>query len=841
MNRNLCKTVLSQGGSIIPLLIDPQFSKGLGLMNPSILLDSTRILLNLRNINYTLYHCEGEQLFNNRWGPLSYLHPENDMHLRTYNFMCELDPESLEIKNYCLTDTKELDKDPLWEFVGLEDARLVRWDGKLYQCGVRRDTTTNGQGRMELSEIIERDSAELKEGECKWKEVSRNRIDPPGPPTYCEKNWMPILDMPYHFVKWCNPTQVVKVNLNTNKAENVYLAKSYIEGFNDFRGGSQVIKWKDYRIAMIHEVNLFKNKLQQKDATYTHRFIVWDKDWNIIKISDAFSMMDGEIEFGCGMMFYKKDLLLTFGFQDNAAYILRVPEHMIEEVLGFTKHKFDWGPLDKNNYTSDYQRHFKVEKDNIVVDVGADVGSFANIALKEYPKRIFCFEKDRALFPVLSKNTKNNFNIIPINREIKFNEFIKSYDIKEIDFLKINSDQIGDILEKDNFEWIKINVKKIVIKWNISNENRKILFKEFRDNYLSTLIEFYQIRSSENENIEKEIWDDEFIQNNNSILIYINNVPKQITESKIKIGFKDIKNNLPIEQDINEKWKVSKWPTLEITTNILEKGCPVDCLFCPQRVLSNAYKGESMLSLENFKKIIDKIPKEITIIFSGLSEPWLNKSATDMVLYAYEKGHQIAVFTTGIGMTIEDIDTLKTIKYPLGPKNPLIGSNGLPMLNGGFTLHLPDNEGYSKHKITKKYIEFLEYVNKIKSEIDGFRLTCMGTVHDDIKHIFPVSPKLDLWWRAGNLIKEEKLKPELKEFSNKYMNAKVVKEDSTCGCDEDLYHNVLLPNGDLILCCMDYNLDHVLGNLLEQEYNDILPIQNTPFELCKYCENKKVL
>jgi len=335
MNRNLCKKVIFEGGTTIPLLIDPKYSKGLGLMNPSIFIDNnTRILLNLRNINYTLYHCEGQQLFNNRWGPLSYIHPENDMHLRTFNFMCELDINSLEIKNYCLTDTSAFDKPPLWDFAGLEDARLVNWNNKLYQCGVRRDTTPNGIGRMELSEIVEKDFSELKENECKWKEVSRIRIDPPGSPTYCEKNWMPILDMPYHFVKWTNPTEIVKVNILTGTSQQVFLGKSHIEGVSDFRGGSQVINWKKYRICVLHEVKLFNNKLSQKDARYMHRFIIWDKDWNIIKISKPFSFMDGEIEFACGMTIYKKDLLITFGFQDNAAYLLRIPNHMIEEIIG---------------------------------------------------------------------------------------------------------------------------------------------------------------------------------------------------------------------------------------------------------------------------------------------------------------------------------------------------------------------------------------------------------------------------------------------------------------------------------------------------------------------------
>jgi hypothetical protein len=390
MNRNLVKTVLSKGGSIIPLIIDPKDSKGLGLMNPSILLDKTKIILNLRNINYTLYHCEGSQLLNGRWGPLSYLHPENDMHLRTWNFMCELHPETLEIEKYWLTDTKDFDKEPLWDFVGLEDARLVRWEGKLYQCGVRRDTTPNGVGRMELTELEEKDESQLQPGESKYKEISRTRIEPPGPPTYCEKNWMPVLDMPYHFVKWSNPVQVVKANLLTRMSETIYLGNSVIPGVRDFRGGSQVIPWKGYRICLIHEVNLFNNKLQQKDASYFHRFLIWDKNWNIIAMSEPFSFMDGEIEFGCGLTFYKGDMLVTFGFQDNAAFILRVPEHMVDEVVGLKKMTFDWGKINDNIESKTtvieeifhkdlYQKLFKVESGDVVVDVGASIGPFATV------------------------------------------------------------------------------------------------------------------------------------------------------------------------------------------------------------------------------------------------------------------------------------------------------------------------------------------------------------------------------------------------------------------------------------------------------------------------------
>ena len=45
----------------------------------------------------------------------------------------------------------------------------------------------------------------------------------------------------------------------------------------------------------------------------------------------------------------------------------------------------------------------------------------------------------------------------------------------------------------------------------------------------------------------------------------------------------------------------------------------------------------------------------------------------------------------------------------------------------------------------------------------------------------------------------------------------------------------MLPNGDLTLCCMDWELQHILGNMFEKEYNDIVPELNTSFELCKHC------
>lgn len=293
-------------------------------MNPSIFIDDGKILVNIRNVNYTFYHSE-KKLYQHQWGPLTYVHPENDMHLRTWNWYCELDSE-FNIIRYHKVDTSKFDTyEPMWDFVGLEDARIFRWEDKLYLSGVRRDTTTNGQGRMELSEIVVNDNG--------VKEISRVRIEPPNDPnSYCEKNWMPIIDKPYHYVKWTSPTEVVKVDPQTGKSETISTSK-YLQFPRDLRGGSQVIKYKDYYIAVTHEVEFLKSEVGRKDAIYLHRFIVWDKDFNIFAYSKEFSFMDAHVEFCIGMELIDDNFIFTFGYQDNAAYIMKCPCQVVVDFL----------------------------------------------------------------------------------------------------------------------------------------------------------------------------------------------------------------------------------------------------------------------------------------------------------------------------------------------------------------------------------------------------------------------------------------------------------------------------------------------------------------------------
>jgi hypothetical protein len=321
--KTFAKLVLEQGGFVKPLIIDSKITNGTGLFNPSLLVDGNKIYLNIRHCQYTLYHAE-LNIHEHPYGPLIYFNPENDITLTTTNYFGELNSD-LSIKYIHRVDTSKLDIQPVWEFIGLEDGRIVKYDNKIYLCGVRRDTKPNGEGRMELSELeVRQDSV---------KEISRWRIPAPIPDaSYCEKNWMPILSKPEHFVKWLNPVEIVKIDRDNKTCETVHLGTEMNFDF-DPRGNGQVIDFDGGYLTLTHEVDLYRSENDKKDGEYVHRLCYWSKDWKLLKKSPTFSFMGAKIEFACGMAEYNGNVLITFGYQDNAAYILGCSKNTIRDIM----------------------------------------------------------------------------------------------------------------------------------------------------------------------------------------------------------------------------------------------------------------------------------------------------------------------------------------------------------------------------------------------------------------------------------------------------------------------------------------------------------------------------
>ena len=481
---NLIQQSLDNGGQIYPLIIPSEYTNGTGIMNPSILIDNDGdILVNLRHVNYTLYHSENKQRFPNPWGPLSYLHPEKDIKLRTENFLLKLN-NSFEIEKCSRVEMLSL-HEPIWDFIGLEDARLVQWNDEYYLVGVRRDTTDNGQGRMEYTKIS------IDKENWKIQEILRLRIPSTGDDTaYCEKNWMPIPDMPYHFVKWTTPTEIVYANPNTPETKTVAIHKTPTLSM-DQRGGSNIIKWKDYYITITHQVWLWWNYLEQKDSIYRHRLIVWDKDFKFLGASEEFSFLDVPIEFCTGATPYNDDLLISFGVEDNAAYILKTPGFVIDKIINDSIKSYDVNyQIDsdtyevkqylndesaffytyKNDLISDVIRSGKpwepelhdvfkkhINKDSVVIEGGCHIGTHS-IILSKLSSQLICFEPLKSSRDILEKNLKiNNCNNVEVS------DFGLSDSLGSTSFSYVNNGNIGGAVleDSDNGDIALINIDSL--------------------------------------------------------------------------------------------------------------------------------------------------------------------------------------------------------------------------------------------------------------------------------------------------------------------------------------------------------------------------------------------
>lgn len=260
----------------------------------------------------------------------------------------------------------------------------------------------------------------------------------------------------------------------------------------------------------------------------------------------------------------------------------------------------------------------------------------------------------------------------------------------------------------------------------------------------------------------------------------------------------EMPDNILMLDEYENKRKIR--PTMEITPKV---GCKVNCKYCPQQNFVNSYykynkQRNSNMTLEQFKICLNKLPKDTLIEFAGFVEPFLNKYAIDMMYYAYECGYEMTLFTTLVGLNKKDLQ--KVIKLPFKQ----------------VVLHTADADGYAKIPVTAEYLELLQIItNAVKEDGTAFvnEANCQSRPHDKVLEITDGKLKIycEMSDRAGNL-----------ENTDGNLTAVSTTGKIYCSRSMNINHNVLLPDGTVVLCCNDFGMKHVLGNLLENSYEDII-------------------
>jgi radical SAM protein with 4Fe4S-binding SPASM domain len=253
-----------------------------------------------------------------------------------------------------------------------------------------------------------------------------------------------------------------------------------------------------------------------------------------------------------------------------------------------------------------------------------------------------------------------------------------------------------------------------------------------------------------------------------------------------------------------------KYFQLEITTMI---GCPLLCTYCPQDTLKEAYGKEDAkyLSLVDFKTIVDKLDvTDIRLDFSGQAEPWVNPECTDMLEYALGKGFRVAIFTTLYNWSEDVVHRVGQLLLDHASQIEIV------------KIHFPDAAGNMKgwrpsEEWNYAFAGIQSIVGNAGIKYEAMTMSDHG-VHPAIRNLPGVG--VSHGWgavahdRAG-ILDHDNIEAQPVILAPKHHRPVV------CARNPRFNQGVLLPNGEVLLCCMDYEKKHVVGNLLTQSYDEI--------------------
>ena len=269
----------------------------------------------------------------------------------------------------------------------------------------------------------------------------------------------------------------------------------------------------------------------------------------------------------------------------------------------------------------------------------------------------------------------------------------------------------------------------------------------------------------------------------------------------------------------------SYFKSIEFTMQV---GCSVGCNFCPQGIFVKNYKSNiKSFTLETFKKALTNIKNSTIeeVKFSGFSEPLENSDIYDCILEAYTQGFRVELITTLKNFSETGFKKIKDlpIKCHVSIQPP----------------NLNNRKGLSD-----------------------------ATAWNNVEQLLSLKPKCELVFGCLDNGLTQQNKNDLQNIENR-LNIAIKYERYTTRagyagsvlktnahkklvCKHNL-GQVALPNGDLALCCMDFGLKHIVGNIFSEHYNDILNGeklksivqimlgQKEGEILCQTCEYAKVI
>lgn len=146
-----------------------------------------------------------------------------------------------------------------------------------------------------------------------------------------EKNWMPIEGRGGWLYACSHGGHVVTVDPDPDLAGGWQMCQRSLAPpiAAAFRGGSQLARFRDGWLAVIHEVAYLAGR-----RCYEHRLVWFDADLRVAALSPTFAFRETKaIEFAAGLACHGKQVLISFGVRDAEAWIVAIPEADVWQLL----------------------------------------------------------------------------------------------------------------------------------------------------------------------------------------------------------------------------------------------------------------------------------------------------------------------------------------------------------------------------------------------------------------------------------------------------------------------------------------------------------------------------
>lgn len=204
-------------------------------------------------------------------------------------------------------------------YAGLEDMRLVTWNGMVYGIGARPDVIEN----KVVQQLIEfTDDFQINRS---WLLETDSSI---------EKGWLPVEDRPFTFMYDISQSIVIAIDpeqLSQDEPNHIDVPK----WSGEFSGSTPLIRYKDEYICLGH-MRIDYMEASSRRVYYKHYFIRFNNDLKLMEIGQQFNFLTDGIEFACGLCNHNDDVLLTFSVGDSNCHIIDMSKDIFERVVEST-------------------------------------------------------------------------------------------------------------------------------------------------------------------------------------------------------------------------------------------------------------------------------------------------------------------------------------------------------------------------------------------------------------------------------------------------------------------------------------------------------------------------